>query len=269
MSDKEITWGQMRKGLLNNRSGMEADVAQSHGKERGYGIATSALKNTTGLGRKVGRAMLEGSGLGILAGVAGRVAGEAIGGQKYGRLVGMNTSRIGRTLGDIHGYVKSTENQAREAHEKYAALEDLVINQGIDFDRAAELVKEASIAGMLTRAKRVVGVGAAKVGKAVGNAAADFKGDLGTIRNAGTFSAATGGRVSANQLRMHGAKQLAKNPLTIGAAGVAGAAGATALGAHLGQQKQAAVDMLMQGHGLDFDSAVDLVNAKAQELYGD
>lgn len=122
----------MRKALLNDRSGMESDVAKAHEKERGYGAGVATLKNVTGLGRKTGRAVLEGSGSAIASGVVGTIVG--------GRVFGNRAAGLGRYLGNVHGYVKSTENQVHEAHRKYAALDDLVNNQGVDFDEAVRQI---------------------------------------------------------------------------------------------------------------------------------
>jgi hypothetical protein len=152
---------------------------------------------------------------------------------------------------------------------KVAAMNQL-LEQGMDFDQASELVKQASAAQLLLSGPGKVGstFSRAKTGlKGMADAAGKdaktlLKGDVGgdsvvSVGNSGR--AVTSGRGAA-------AGRLAKNPLVAGGAGALAAGGATA--ALVGREKKAALDMLMDA-GLDFDSAVSLVDAKAQELYGE
>ncbi len=73
--------------------------------------------------------------------------------------------------------------------------------------------------------------------------------------------------VSPLQARLQAAKELATNPLVYGGVGAAGLAAGGAGAYALTREKQAAVDSLCQ-NGVDFDTAVGLVQAKSQELYG-
>lgn len=116
---------------------------------------------------------------------------------------------------------------------KQAALEELM-DQGIDFDSAVEMVKEAGVTGSVVR-----GFNSAK--KAVPGAAANAK------RGAGRHFAEHKGRY---------------------AAGAGGAAAGAAAGYAVGREKKAALDMLVD-NGVDFDTAVNLVEAKSYELYGE
>lgn len=91
----------------------------------------------------------------IRAGVRG--AAEAVAGGGLGALSGgameailtkgrhFNTGaqvghHAGLVVGSIHGGYESLRNQAREEHQKYAALDDLVNNQGVDFDEAVRQI---------------------------------------------------------------------------------------------------------------------------------
>lgn len=179
---------------------------------------------------------------------------------------------------------------------KQAALGELV-DAGVDFELAAALVKQASIGGVATRLGRRATVAAGRAGQAAGrargavsdailDARTDPAGIAGHIggkarafgaaagHDASAFGQAAGqavmGRdaVGAAVPRAAAAKRALIDTYTGRTAlGVAGA-GAVAGGAYaLGREKKAAVDGLVQA-GVDFDSAVDLVNAKSMELYG-
>jgi flavin-binding protein dodecin len=170
--------------------------------------------------------------------------------------------------------------------EKKAALDEL-LEDGFDFDYAVDLIKEASLS---SETVRKMGGGAKKVyhkavdpsimtrAKSTGRAAyssAKSKGSaaLDAIKDKAS-DAYTAGEVLVNPSkygrmqngRTQALKSLATNPLVYGTAGTLAAGGAGAYA--LGREKKAAVDMLMDA-GIDFDSAVTLVNDKAQELYGE
>lgn len=178
---------------------------------------------------------------------------------------------------------------------KQAAFADL-IDQGVDFELAAALIKSASAVGpsigVARRGARAVGEAVGNLGLgakveaarsavqgAAGTASSAVQGAAGTAKDWLQAEAANAGRnfrglaTGKNPLgapgaysRMDAAKHLAHNRLVQGgaAAGVLGAGGAAYA---LGREKKAAVDSLVEA-GVDFESAVDLVQAKSQELYG-
>jgi len=154
--------------------------------------------------------------------------------------------------------------QEEETQIKQAALNELM-DQGVDFDFAVALVKQAGLNGI---ASKVVGqahaygtaakaMGAKGVAGEIGAAArkgyAAAKGDVKTLRNASQYTKEQVGDA---------AKSTAKR------VGVAAAGGAAVGGAAyaVGHKKKAAVDMLVE-NGVDFDSAIEMVNDKASELY--
>lgn len=136
--------------------------------------------------------------------------------------------------------------EAEEAEQvKQAAFADLV-GRGVDFELAAALVKSAG---------------------AVGNAAAGAKKWLqneGVKASVGAENVAFGARNLDKGIAARGLKQLAGNRLVQGGAAATAVGGA---GYALGREKQAAVSALCEA-GVDFDSAVDLVQSKSQEIYG-
>lgn len=171
----------------------------------------------------------------------------------------------------------AVEEHAVPSQVKVAAMNSL-LEQGIDFDEAAELITKAASAATLMlqgpgkaaiaagKAKAAVGAAAGKLkslaGAAKGDASTLVRGKVGgdsVISVNGKGRAVTGGRMDA-------AKGLAKNPLVQGGAAALAAGGATA--ALVGREKKAALDALVDA-GVDYDSAVSLVESKAQELYGE
>lgn len=152
---------------------------------------------------------------------------------------------------------------------KQAAMNEL-LDAGVDFELAAAMVKQAS---KLTAAKQAVG-NAVGLAHAYGTAAKETV--KATAANAarkagnayGTAHAyGTAAKEYAKATGQHALAHIKANPKAY----AAGAAGAAALGGGaayaLGREKKAAVDMLIE-NGVDFDTAVDLVNAKADEIYG-
>lgn len=165
--------------------------------------------------------------------------------------------------------------------EKTAAVMSLV-NSGIDFDSAvdmvkaaadeieaeeAEQVKQAAFADLLGRGVDFdLAVALVKSAGAAGEAVAGAKKWLqneGVKASVGAENVMFGARNLDKGIAGRGVKQLATNRLVQGGA----AAGALAGGAALAHQKQAAVSALCDA-GVDFDSAVELVQAKSQEMYG-
>lgn len=144
---------------------------------------------------------------------------------------------------------------------KTAKLNELIAG-GMDFDSAAELVKQAGIAAaaksVLGGAANTIKGVAGKVGESVSANAGKLKADIGIMKNPGKWSNQT------SQVRRQTALSIAKNPLVLGGAAVtAGAAG----GAALAHKKQAALAALMDA-GVDFEKAAELVAAKSLELFG-
>lgn len=163
-------------------------------------------------------------------------------------------------------FLSAMQKQAGEATqysdiEKKAAYDQL-IEAGVDFDKAIELIqKEAGILG----SAKAIGAGAmAKIRSAGGAIKADagkVGGQIHNVRqsaknNGGVFNKGTGSTLKA----------LGKNKAVLagGAAlATAGAAGAAASG----REKQACVQLLMD-QGIDFETAVELTKQAEVELYG-
>lgn len=172
-------------------------------------------------------------------------------------------------------------NQVGESVEKTAAVVSLV-NSGYDFDEAVDMVKaaaeqiefeegeqvkQAALASLIDSgvdfSLATALVKSAGVGQALGKAKT-WAQDQAVKASVGAENVAFGARNLNAGIAGRGVKQLAQNRLVQGAAaGTAVAGGAYALG----REKQAAVSALCDA-GIDFDSAVDLVMAKSQEIYG-
>jgi hypothetical protein len=172
---------------------------------------------------------------------------------------------------DAVNMVKAAAEQieAEEAEQvKQAAFASLV-GQGIDFDLAAAMVKSA---GKMDAIKGAAGR-AVESAKGAAGAAKDWAQREGVRASVGAENVAFGLKNKDKGIALRGVGQLAKNRLVqAGAAAGALGAAAGALGAGgaayaLGREKQAAVSALCEA-GVDFESAVDLVQAKSQELYG-
>jgi hypothetical protein len=181
--------------------------------------------------------------------------------------------------------VKAASDELSYEHDeqvKQAAFDEL-IDAGVDFDLAAALVKEAS---RLTAAKQAVGAayGTAhaygkaglEAAKATGsNMAARLKGAPAAAKQfAKDTSLSAQGKLNSLKARAAVAGITAKEHVSAnrgayiaGAAGVGGAAAGAGAGYLVGREKKAALDALVDA-GVDFDSAMDLVNSKSQELYG-
>lgn len=172
--------------------------------------------------------------------------------------------------------VKAAAEELAAEHStqvKQAALSQL-IDAGVDYSLAIAMVKQAGVGSVARRAGAFVkdkaetaaihGMYAAdKVRAAAPHVASDARAFGQAARHAVTGKDSVGASVS----RM-GALRRAAGTGTGMAAGVA-AAGAVGAGAHhaLSREKKAAVDGLINA-GVDFDSAVALVNDKSMELYG-
>lgn len=151
-----------------------------------------------------------------------------------------------------------------EQHIKQAAFNEL-IDSGVDFDTAVEMIKEAGVASSLggamgtahaygkagLEAAKATGANIARKGRIFGR---EVKDDVKTLRNPGSN---TSGQVS------DAAKRMGKRVGIGAAAGAAGAAGVYAVN----REKKAALDELID-QGVDFDTAVNLVDTASVQIYG-
>lgn len=135
----------------------------------------------------------------------------------------------------------AAEIEAEEAEQvKQAAFNEL-LGKGVDFDLAVALIKSA---------------GRMDAVKSMGRAA------LGSAQEGASFAKnVVTGKAMPREVALGG---LVRNRAAQGAAAAAAGAGA---GVALAHQKKAAVSALIDA-GVDFDQAVGLVQAKSDELYG-
>jgi flavin-binding protein dodecin len=178
------------------------------------------------------------------------------------------------------------------SNEKKAAAMNELMDAGIDFDEASEIVKQASAStiflagpGKLSRTARAQGalLGSKarlkdlvsdassmvnKVKSSVKGAAGRAKTDVKLLVSGetGNHVVTVNSKGRASSPRLGAAGRLASNGFVQGVA--AGVAAAGAGGYALSREKKAAVDLLTHA-GVDFDSAVSMVNEKAAELYGE
>jgi hypothetical protein len=244
----------------------ENAIAKDHGKEGLKGFGQNLASHMGGGYRAVGRGYLEGIGGAVGGGAIGAAGGALVGLASRGKIHPGRTAGASAAVGSIvgavggygHGIQKSLRNQAKEHHAKYAALENLV-QSGVDFDQAVEMVKEASVAGNITRLVRNTKVAVGRAGQAMAPLASDAK--LQASRLIGRDQQVGGSKMLA-------AKALAKNPLVQAGAGVAAAGAAGTAYAMRNREKKAAFDALVEA-GVDFNQAAELVAAKSVELYGE
>lgn len=138
------------------------------------------------------------------------------------------------------------EIEAEEQEQVKQAAFDQLVESGVDFDLAAAMVKSA---GKMDAVK--------SFGKAM---AQDAKGFGQAVRQTALGRDAAGATVS----RLDAAKRAAGSATGMIGGGAVVGAGA---GAAIAHQKRAAVSSLCEA-GVDFETAVSLVQAKSQELYG-
>lgn len=164
-------------------------------------------------------------------------------------------------------FLSAMQKQAGEATqysdiEKKAAYDQL-IEAGVDFDKAIELIqKEAGILG----SAKAIGAGAMAKIRSAGGA---IKADAGKVgdqihnvrqsvkNNGGVFNKGTGSTFKA----------LGKNRAVLAGGAALASAGAAGAAAASGREKQACVQMLMD-QGIDFETAVELTKQAEVELYG-
>jgi hypothetical protein len=186
-----------------------------------------------------------------MAAIAGGVGG-GLAGSMLGLHVGSKFNRPGLGLlagyagGAVAGMTPILRHQAERLHEKYRekqAAVNMLVEEGLDFDSAVDLVMEKS-AFLLGAA---TGALSSRDGHRWGGAGV---GALASLPGAAVGHHLGGGIVG----------------------NIGGQLAAAAVAGHLygekHREKQAAVNMLVE-EGLDFDSAVSLVDHKASELYGD
>jgi len=191
---------------------------------------------------------------------------------------------------DATSLVKAASDELEAEYDtqvKQAAFNDLIDN-GVDFDVAMSLVKQASkmeaIKGAVGKAygaahaygragvETVKATGAnvaRKAGDAYGKAHAYGRAGVETVKATGA-NMAQRGREAATQAQTLGymVRDHAKaHPVGYGVAGAAGLAAAGGGAYAYGQHKKAAVNALIQD-GVDFDTALSLVESKASQLYG-
>jgi hypothetical protein len=167
---------------------------------------------------------------------------------------------------DAVNLVKAAEYEILEDQfnqEKVAAAEDL-IESGMDAEAAVDLVKSAvSMEGLKGLLTGAKGV-LSGAGKAVARDAGTLSGNL---ANVGAAYRANGGLMNAGVGST--LKALAKNKALLAGAGTAGVVGA-GVGAAMSdkdQEKKAAFDTLVE-NGLDYVTAAALVEDAAAKIYG-
>lgn len=268
----------MLKGWISP-AWQENAIAADHGKEGLKGVGANVGAHMGGGYRAVGRGYLEGIGGAVGGGAIGAAGGALVGLASRGKInlgrAAGASSAVGTIAGAVggygHGFQKSLRNQAKEHHAKYAALENLV-QSGVDFDQAVEMVKQASVAGTMTRLVRNTKVAVGRTSQAVAPAIKAIKDEASEAVRMGKLAInPASNKYSTNDaLTRRGALQsLAGNRVVQGAGLAAGAAaiGGTAY-AMRNREKKAAFDALVEA-GVDFNQAAELVAAKSVELYGE
>lgn len=145
--------------------------------------------------------------------------------------------------------------------EKAAAVSALV-NSGFDFTSAVEMVKAAEEEILFEEETQIK---QAALNELV-DAGVDFGLAAALVKQAGAL-VPVGGRALVAPAASAGKSFLARHGGKIAAGVGAAALGGVGAAAAIGREKQAAVNGLVDA-GVDFDSAVQLVNDKAAELYG-
>jgi len=169
----------------------------------------------------------------------------------------VHTTGVAGQEGNVESAVPNQVKTASDEQEKAAAVSALVAD-GVDFDQAVNLVKQAEAE---MEAEHELQVKQAAIG-ALMDRGVDFAQAVNMVKSAGALQVVQKGALVAKDAAKGGLSRGAK--IGIGAA----AAGAAAGGAYAAtREKKAAFDALVQA-GVDFDSAAQLVIAKSNELYG-
>jgi hypothetical protein len=182
------------------------------------------------------------------------------GATSYGQGVEAKARGICEAEGDPEETATPNQVEDEDEREKAAAVSSLV-NDGYDFESAVEMVKAAAEE---LEYEETMQIKQAALG-ALLDRGVDFDTAVDMVKKAGALVPAAGRAMTA-------AGGAAKKGLSRGAkmaigAGVAGAAGGAALAAKRSHEKKAALDALVES-GVDFDQALELVNAKAAQIYG-
>jgi hypothetical protein len=242
-------------------SNVERDIAKKHGQK--------GPKDTFcgDVGRDIGsslKAHAEGAVTGVAAGALGFKGAKALAqralnrgatnitrAHKFAIGTGLGSYFVGQEAGKLHSYHRQGKKMEKKYQEKAAHAVNMLIDQGVDFETAADLVMEKvafNAAGLAGDVAVGAGLGAIVAGKG--------------HRSDGAKAGAVGGAIS------HAAFHVTKNPY-VALGGLVGTGYAAKKYAESKKhEKQAAVNALVD-NGIDFDTAVDLVESKAQELYGD
>lgn len=172
---------------------------------------------------------------------------------------GGNVEAMAGHSSDVEGDVEdhAVPHQEPTDEQEKAAAVSVLVQDGFDFDSAVEMVKAAAEE---IEAEETLQIKQAALG-ALMDRGVDFDTAVEMVKQANAL-------IPAGPLRQVGRGMSNRAKMAIGA-GMAGAAGAaTALAMRRrGQEKKAALDALVES-GVDFDSAVHLVESKAAELYG-
>jgi len=155
---------------------------------------------------------------------------------------------------------QAVPNQVPTDEQEKAAAVIALVNDGYDFESAVEMVKAA--AEEIEREESVQ-IKQAALG-ALLDRGVDFDQAVEMVKKANALVPAAGRALMAPAKK--GLSRAAKIGIGAGAAGAV--AGGAAMAARRGQEKKAALDALVAS-GVDFDKAVELVNAKAAEIYGE
>lgn len=130
--------GEIIRGAISP-AWMQSNIAKKHGTETGRNAGQTFADHVGGEARQALRSGAESA----VGGAVGGAVGKLVKGQG-GALVG---AALGSTIGAVHGYYRSTANQANEAHKKYSDHEkkaafDALIEHGVDFDTAIDLIEK-------------------------------------------------------------------------------------------------------------------------------
>jgi hypothetical protein len=123
---------------------MENHIAKEHGKEGPKGALANVKSHLKGSIRASGRGFAEAIGGGAVGAAAGAGVAALTRGKVHPTTGAAVGGYVGYNAGGIHGMTKSLGNQSKEMHEKYRekqAAVDMLIEHGMDFDTAVDLVQ--------------------------------------------------------------------------------------------------------------------------------
>jgi hypothetical protein len=251
-------------------SEVERKIAKKHG-QRGP-------KDTFwgDVGRDIGsslKAHAEGAVTGIAAGALGFKGAKALAqralnhgatnitrAHKFAIGTGLGSYLIGHEAGKLHSYHRQGKAMEKKYQEKAAHAVNMLIDQGVDFETAADLVMEkvalwGTIGGAVAGGKdhRWGGAGIGLVGDVINGQMLQHRVHPGVAALASVAGIYGAHKYGQKTRAKDEAEEIAK---------------AKRIHDAIHQEKQAAVNSLVD-KGIDFDTAVDLVDSKAQELYGD